>query len=146
MRHLVFGYGSLATPGQRQAVLHGYRRVWNVAMDNTRDLPGYKYYVDAETGERPAVMVAFVNIEPHDGSEVKGSLIEVDDLAALDARERNYQRIRVDVGEPAWTYVGTEEAKRRFAQDPTVVARRYLDQVPATTDLPVSDLARIDLA
>ena len=34
--------------------LHGYRRQWGVAMDNRRDLPGYKHYTD-EFGLRPAV-------------------------------------------------------------------------------------------
>ena len=30
-------------------------------MDNTRDLPGYKYYV-APDGTRPAVFVAFLDV------------------------------------------------------------------------------------
>jgi hypothetical protein len=59
----VFGYGSLVAPlgldlarARRRegfvADLPGFRRVWGVAMDNRRDLPGYKCYVDAD-GRHP---------------------------------------------------------------------------------------------
>ena len=47
----VFGYGSLVPAGlgglPERAVpcrLGGWRRGWHVAMDNRRDLPGYKHY------------------------------------------------------------------------------------------------------
>ena len=58
-REFVFGYGSLAALGDGVAPsrtpraegfvcdLRGYRRQWGVAMDNSRDLPGYKHYTDA---------------------------------------------------------------------------------------------------
>ena len=68
-RQFVFGYGSLAAEPHRAptrelrdegfvADLAGYRRGWGTAMDNRRDLPGYKYYA-ASDGSRPAVSVAF---------------------------------------------------------------------------------------
>ena len=49
----VFGHGSLvASRGGHVAELRGHERRWGVAMDNTRDLPGYKYYLAAR--RRPA--------------------------------------------------------------------------------------------
>ena len=39
----------------------GLRRSWGVAMDNRRDLPGYKYYPDAR-GARPDVFVAYLDL------------------------------------------------------------------------------------
>src|SRR3954467_12850461 len=94
----VFGYGSLVEAleaGGAPAELRGYRRRWAVAMDNTRDLPGYKYYVDPETGERPAVYVTYVDLVKDPYSAVNGVVFEARDLAALDARERNYERREV---------------------------------------------------
>ena len=49
--------------------LSGWRRGWDVAMDNARDLPGYKGYLTPD-GERPEVMVAFLDIAPHGGGLV----------------------------------------------------------------------------
>jgi hypothetical protein len=126
----VFGYGSLvaradpAPAGDRKAMCHlrGYRRLWNVAMDNAVDLCGYKYYVETDTGARPRVFVAFLNIVPASGERVNGRLVEVsaDDLAQFDARERNYARVDVspgieaDVNGIVWAYAGTREARQRF--------------------------------
>src|SRR3954452_9313466 len=73
----VFGYGSLVEAldaGGRAAHLDGYRRRWQVAMDNSRDLPGYKYYVDPRTGERPRVFVAFLDLAPDPRARVNGVL------------------------------------------------------------------------
>ena len=73
-------------------------------MDNTRDLPGYKYYV-APDGTRPAVFVAFLDVAPAAGASVGGVCSPVDAtlLAELDARERNYERRDVTalVADPA---------------------------------------------
>ena len=33
-------------------------------MDNSRDLPGYKYYLDPGTGDRPAGSVAYLDLAP----------------------------------------------------------------------------------
>lgn len=124
--HYVFAYGSLvgtpAAVSARPAALAGHRRSWRVAMDNTADLPGYKHYLDPATGERPAICVAFLDLEPVAGSTVNGMLLEVDRaaLAGLDRRERNYARreITAELDLPssarAWTYVGTPEARARF--------------------------------
>src|SRR3954452_3259035 len=100
----VFGYGSLAGAlehGGSIARLRGYRRRWAVAMDNRVDLPGYKYYVDAQSGERPAVYVAYLDLEPDPDNTVNGVAFEATDveLRSLDARERNYER-RVVKDEP----------------------------------------------
>jgi gamma-glutamylcyclotransferase (GGCT)/AIG2-like uncharacterized protein YtfP len=144
-------------------------------MDNTRDLPGYKYYVDAKTGERPAVYVAFLDLAPDPETTVNGVVFPATDeqLAALDSRERNYERREVTpeidppTGGTVYAYMGTEEARRRFetgrSDGSAVVTRAYLDQVrasferlgehelsahDASTDavpLPIRDLERIDL-
>ena len=91
----VFGYGSLLNPRSRAAQasacgLEGFRRTWDVAMDNTKTIPGYKYYVDAVSGDRPALFVTFVNLRPSPGEVVSGVAFPVDRerLAALDRRER----------------------------------------------------------
>ena len=109
-------------------------------MDNSVDLPGYKYYVLGS--ERPDVKVTFVNIEAADGS-VNGVIIPFDER--LDVRERNYERREVEPG--LWAYVGTAEARARFDEGPSVVAREYLELVPGGEDpgVPVWDLRRVDL-
>ena len=151
----VFGYGSLARDGGMPAHLRGYRRAWNVAMDNQVTLPRYKYYLDAE-GRRPDVFVTFLNLVPGDG--VDGLVIEVGSLDALDARERNYQRVDVTPlvegapGGPVWAYVGSKAGRGRFEaghrKGRAVVARGYLETVRSLArppDLPVLDLTRVDL-
>lgn len=178
----VFAYGSLLRDlgGTREAVakacrLRDYRRAWNVAMDNSRSLPGYKYYLSAADSSRPAVFVTFLNLVPAKGRNVSGMLFPVDggELAALDRRERNYDRLDVTglleqpIDGRAWTYRGKPAAERRFAraaqEGRAVIDKRYLDAVrdgfariaadalaefDATTDphqCPVLDLLRIDL-
>ena len=154
---LVFGYGSLADPGAgRPHRLAGWRRVWGVAMDNRITIPGYKYYLDPEGG-RPAVHVAFLDVVPDAGAAVEGRAIEVEDLARLDARERNYRRVEVG---GIWVYVGLEAARERYARaaaaGAAVVSRAYLDGVRAgfarlglgfdtSPDVPVMDLTRVDV-
>jgi gamma-glutamylcyclotransferase (GGCT)/AIG2-like uncharacterized protein YtfP len=128
----VFGYGSLAArlgpvatreirPHGFVAELSGARRTWGVAMDNRRDLPGYKYYTDA-TGRRPEVFVAYLDLLGSDAT-VNGLCLPVDGtiLPELDRRERNYARVdvsdRVDAGGArVWAYVGTAEARERLAE------------------------------
>jgi hypothetical protein len=142
----VFGYGSLLTrdaepiPELMPSRLRGHRRTWNVAMDNSRAIPGYKRYVDPVTGNPPAVFVVFLNIVADADSEVNGALFPVSDekLAALDRRERNYERIDVtahlaEAAGPVWTYSGStagierfEAAKRAGA---AVISRGYVDDV-----------------
>jgi cation transport regulator ChaC len=138
MTAFVFGYGSLARrPDGLPCHLLGHRRAWNVAMDNRRTIPGYKYYVDPDTGERPPVRVTFLNLYPAADGRVNGSAFPVtaDELDVLDRRERNYDRIDVtrlidvDLGGAVWTYVGSEAARERFAAGAAVVAQDYFDAI-----------------
>ena len=148
----VFGYGSLAaTPGPRPARepaargfvadLRGFRREWGVAMDNSRDLPGYRHYTDG-AGVRPAVFVCFLDlIDAGDASAtVNGLCLPVgsERLRALDARERNYERVDVSHriaarGARVWTYIGSAEGRARFehgrAAGTAVIAAAYLRTV-----------------
>lgn len=161
VREYVFGYGSLATldpvPGRRRrpegfvADLRGLRRGWGVAMNNVVDLPGYKCYLEPD-GRRPALSVCFLDIEPDPSAQarVNGVCTPVDaaDLAALDRRERNYERIDVSArieaarrleasGRPArvWTYVGSAAGRARFAAGraagSAVIDAAYLTAVTA---------------
>jgi hypothetical protein len=141
----VFGYGSLVAEGEgcHVARLRGWRRTWGVAMDNSLDIPGYKSYLLRADGSRPAVFVAFLDIEPDPASTVTGVCMPVGehDLAALDRRERNYDRIDVSSqldGSRAgcvWGYRGSEAGRARLrdglAAGRAVVSCDYLDNVLA---------------
>jgi cation transport regulator ChaC len=170
MRTFVFGYGSLVRrPDGIPCHLLGHRRAWNVAMDNRRTIPGYKYYVDPDTGERPPVRVTFLNLYSAAEGRVNGVALPVtaEELDRLDRRERNYDRIDVtrwldaDLGGTVWTYLGSEAAHERFAAGPAVVAQDYfdairgdfaaaggLDEFDRSTDpltVPLRRLARVDV-
>ena len=138
MRMFVFGYGSLLRQaGGIPCRLLGHRRAWNVAMDNRRTLPGYKYFVDPDTGERPPVRVTFLNIYPAADGRVNGIAFPVtaEALDELDRRERNYDRIDVtrrldaDLGGTVWAYLGSEDARQRFEAGPAVVSQDYFDRI-----------------
>jgi cation transport regulator ChaC len=179
-REFVFGYGSLLRPREVRGdavptILNGFRRGWNVAMDNRRDIPGYKYYLDEATGERPEIFVTFLNIWEDEGARVNGLVFEVDaeTLEALDDRERNYERrdvtdhLAADPGGRVWAYVGTAAARQRYetgrAADAAVVSAAYerkvrqdfatfgpdwMEQFDATTDertVPLRHLRRIEI-
>ncbi len=176
MDDLVFAFGSLAAAaGGRPAALRGLRRTWGVAMDNRVVIPGYKVWLDPRTGERPAVHVAFLDLEEADpDARVSGVLLPVapDALPALDRRERNYLRLDVtDRADPCgariWAYVGRADARARCAEGRRagtgVVARSYLAGVraafaargaaalaayeasTAAPGMPVRDLERMDV-
>lgn len=146
----VFAYGSLVRDlagGERlarlAAHLRDHRRAWNVAMDNSVTLPGYKYYLDAEDRSRPEVFVTFLNLLQAPGGRVNGILVPVsaEELFELDCRERNYTRREVTASiEPAtkgrvWSYFGNAEACRRFATGMrvarAVIGESYLERVRA---------------
>ena len=147
----VFGYGSLVMPGAEPFVLEGWRRTWGVAMDNRVAIPGYKVYEDPETGERPAVVVCFLDLARDPGSSVTGAVLDAPDLPALDRRERNYRRTGLVADVVG--YLGTPEARRRYetavGEGTAVITREYLDRVPwpagEPLPVPVVDLLRVDL-
>lgn len=139
MKHYVFGYGSLVKGeeqiekyvGKKTMVTYchllGYKRIWNVAMDNRIVIDGYKYYND-ESGNRYDGFVTFLNIcssNPND--KLFGILFEVseENLPELDKRERNYNRVDVTdlldvpVDGKVWVYIGKNEAVERFTQGVT---------------------------
>ncbi len=153
VRDYVFGYGSLVagefipSRGWREegfiADLCGMRRGWGVAMDNGVDLPGYKCYLDAQ-GRRPPVSVCFLDIvDDVPGTHVNGLCLPVGsaDLAALDRRERNYDRIDVSgrirgvAGVRVWTYRGSVGGRARFdaaaRAGTAVIHAGYLEMVRA---------------
>ena len=178
----VFAYGSLLRDlsgalgeGMSACRLRGHRRTWNVAMDNSLSLAGYKYYARTTDGSRPAVFVTFLNLVPASDRHVSGVLFAAgaELLEALDRRERNYDRRDVTdlVDEPidgrVWTYLGKPAAEARFAlgarEGRAVIDKSYLESVrvgfqsiaadalaefDATTDphgCPVVELRRIDI-
>jgi hypothetical protein len=144
-------------------------------MDNTRTLPGYKYYVDPRTGDRPGVFVVFLDIAPEPSGRVNGLMFDVagEELGVLDRRERNYGRVDVTaaltkpVDGAVWAYSGTPEARERFRHGlrtgRAVISREYYEQVlmgfgelgsnaaaefRALTDAPpcpIVELRRVDL-
>ena len=155
-QNFIFGYGSLVdvhslsqylgrqlrSPSDfTYCHLKNFRRCWNVAMDNRVDLPGYKHYIERETGRRPASFVTFLNIRPHPGTTILGILFRVGDreLHLLDRRERNYTRIEVNraldraVRGSVWTYIGLPEAKHRYRQglnqNSAIVSQDYFNKV-----------------
>ena len=115
------------------------------------DTAGYKHYLLPD-GSRPAVFVTFLSIEPGD-AWVDGVVIDVDDLAPLDARERNYERVAVEVEDfgSCWTYVGSAAARARVERGrltrAAVVARGYLDSIAVAIPappVPVIALTRVE--
>jgi cation transport regulator ChaC len=189
-RAFIFGYGSLVSESNlerflsarnlrpsnvKYCKLNGFHRSWNVAMDNSRDIPGYKYYVDEQGGERPAGFVSFLNIYRKADSFVNGIIFEVPTgaLADFDKRELNYDRVDVTTafdGKPdgrIWAYVAKEDGLERFATGllagNAMIDRYYRDEVErafrslgndayenfiSTTSaptVPVRNLRRIDI-
>jgi gamma-glutamylcyclotransferase (GGCT)/AIG2-like uncharacterized protein YtfP len=137
----LFAYGSLVPAGEaRPCDLRGWRRSWDVAMDNSVDLPGYKHFVTPQ-GERPALMVAFLSIAPQADATVNGVALRVDDdeLPRLDDRERNYTRMDVTgaagLEGQVWAYAGHPDARERLArglrEGRAAIASSYLERVVA---------------
>jgi hypothetical protein len=136
----VFAYGSLAAVGELARApardgdprgyvtdLPGHERWWGVAMDNRLAIPGYKRYLDA-AGHAPAVHVCFLDLRPAAPSQhrprpaVNGVCTPVGRraLAALDARERNYERVDVTglvahAPGTVFAYVGSAAGRARAA-------------------------------
>lgn len=135
----VFGFGSLvdlaalaeyldrepfAEHEFERCRLHDHRRTWNIARDNTEIVPGHDHLVCAVSGERIDDFVAVVNIRSAPGHAVNGIAFRVsdDELAVLDRRERNYDRIdvtdRLDtrIESRVWAYRGKSAAEARYAK------------------------------
>ena len=144
----IFGYGSLAgwpataTRLQRRpARLRGHRRCWEVAMDNSKRIPGYKVFVDPRSGEQPPVFVTFLDMQRDEDAWINGVLIPVPEaeLSALDARERNYDRHEVtpyvdaEIDGAVWAYIGSDHGRERYRtgrdQGTAVVSTEYLAAV-----------------
>ncbi|MEJ7718880.1 MAG: hypothetical protein WKF31_13295 [Thermoleophilaceae bacterium] len=108
-------------------------------MDNSIAIPGYKRYVDLETGDPPAVMVAFLDVVPDPGAAVNGVLAPVTAreprTPSID-RERNYRRVevtdRVRPTAPArvWTFVGPPRRPGAPAERPRHGRRGDLPRLP----------------
>ncbi len=133
MTDYVFGYASLVAlsdPGTLPGRLRGYRRFWGVAMNNWEGGEGAKHWLDAETGERPRIRVAYLDLCEREGSATNGLVLPVDEdrLTALDAREINYRRVNVTAAfEPlapglsarsrrVYAYLGLDAARKRCRQ------------------------------
>jgi len=132
----VFGYASLVAgdePGALPGRLRGYRRFWGAAMNNWEGGEEAKHFLDRDTGERPRIRVAYLDLREQEGSAVNGVALPVDTerLATLDAREINYERVDVtDAFEPAadvdaaaadppgrvYAYIGLDAARERCRQ------------------------------
>jgi hypothetical protein len=148
----VFGYASLVAlrePLEIDGVEHvpvpgrlrGFRRCWGVAMNNWEGGDAVKHFLDRDTGKRPHIRVAYLDLREEVGSVVNGLALPVDAdrLEALDAREVNYARIEVSGAfEPAipqqvYTYVGLDAARERCRQGAVegnaFVSRCYVAEV-----------------
>jgi len=185
----VFGYGSLVDLADLVAFLRrewlgpddytfchllDHRRSWNVARDNHLDLPGYKFYRDPKTGERPAIFITYVNVVPAPGGWVNGVAFRVEDqeLERIRQRERNYRL--TEIGDlldmpfdaPVYTSIGLEAARERYrrasSEGRARIPRAYFERIEgafrclgeepwavyrASTDppeVPVAELERVD--
>jgi cation transport regulator ChaC len=128
----VFGYGSLAELTQPLSVgerlfpvvpgrLRGFRRRWGVAMNNWEASEDEKHFLDPETGLKPRLSVAYLDLAEAAGEAVNGLAIPVDAarLRELDAREVNYERAEASaafeprIAHAVFVYRGTASAQRR---------------------------------
>jgi cation transport regulator ChaC len=131
----VFGYASLVALPESLSIegaehspvrgrLLGFRRYWGAAMNNWEGGEDVKHFLDRESGERPRIRVAYLDVEPQDGCSVNGVAIPVDAerMEMLDAREINYSRLDVSAAfEPqlrqrVFTYIGLDSARERCRQ------------------------------
>ena len=152
----IFGYGSLVDSKSLKLFLgrdrlnandwqfcrlSGYRRIWNVSMNNCLDMKGYKYYIDPKSQIRPDISVTFLNVRIHPKSSIGGLLLQVspDELELVDKREHNYSRIDVSeninipVKGKAWVYIGLKESVERyrkaFTDGKAVISKNYYNLV-----------------
>lgn len=126
------------------ATLPGYRRTWGVAMDNSKDIPGYKFYRD-EDGHRAVGCVAFLDIQEDANARVNGVCLPVTAVTKdeLCLRERNYELLDVTDGitppPPAgcrvFVFAGLSESRARAnaarESGALLIQREYVDNVEA---------------
>lgn len=149
MSTYVFGYASLVALGDAEALpgrLRGFRRFWGAAMNNWEGGEEAKHWLDRDSGERPRIRVAYLDLRKQDGSAVNGLALPVDGdrLAELDTREINYARIDVSAAfEPAiqgrvFTYIGLatagERCRQGAAEDNVFVSSDYAGSVRRAFD------------
>jgi hypothetical protein len=138
MSECVFGFGSLvevaaladylgrapfAAEEFHLCRLAEYRRSWNIARDNTEDIPGLDHFVRGGTGARIDGFIVSVNIVAAPGAWVNGIAFRAtaDEIATLDRREANYDRIEVTdlidsaPGDRVWAFRGKAECEKRYA-------------------------------
>lgn len=162
--HSVFVYGSLADPDEllallggwpgeqdvRRAELTGFARSWRVCVDNTDPARVATYVAPGHTGDPdgggPApVQVLFPTVLPSPAAVTVGLLVRVaaEQLAMLDARHPEYDRLRVTrqirVGsagglpDVVWTYVGRPRSVSRadaaVAAGTARISRQYLNRL-----------------
>lgn len=137
----VFGYASLVALEDAGAVagrLRGYRRTWGAAMNNWEGGDAAKHWIDRETGERPHIRVAYLDLREQEGSAVNGVAlpVDVDRLEEIDEREINYRRVDITADfegpalGPLYTYLGLDAARERCRlgaiEDNVFVSRDYV--------------------
>jgi cation transport regulator ChaC len=132
----VFGYASLVDPKSASSTLGhdvapdrfqvarltGWRRAWNVGSDRTSHPE--RTFVRADGSEFTGV-TAVLGLTPADGDVCTGAVLPVstEDLARLDVRERNYDRVDV-TGLVTWA--GAPRSRVVFAYVPRPVATARL--------------------
>lgn len=148
----VFGYGSLvdresvestlgrelsAGDGPHPARLRGYRRAWNIAAHSSVR-PDYIFML--EDGTPWEGRLGFLGVETAEGESTLGAVVRLrdDELALLDTREGNYDRIEVGhivdwevpdpLAMPIYVYQPRPEVVTATAHDShaVVVMARYL--------------------
>ena len=131
----VFGYASLVDPESasstlghdvaadrfRVARLAGWRRAWNVGSDRTSHPE--RTFVRADGTEFTGV-TAVLGLTPADGDVCAGAVLPVGtgDLARLDVRERNYDRVDV-TGRVTWAGAPTSRVVFAYVPRPAATAR-----------------------
>lgn len=146
----VFGYGSLVDresveatlgraldprDGPHPARLVGFRRTWNV-LGHSGSRPEYAFVDDA--GAPWEGWLAFLGVEPSPGTSTLGAVVRLDagELAAMDDRERSYDRVDVAglldrevpgrTDEPVFVYRPKADVVAGAAGADGVVMARYL--------------------
>ena len=155
-KNYIFGYGSLVNLTSLQKTkgdadldsinycychLLKHVRIWNVGMDNSKQIKGYKYYVNPIDLQQPDVFVTFLNVQESPDHAVKGILFEVsqEELLLFDQRERQYSRkditdlLDIEIDGNAWVYTGLPDSMKRFEKafenNRAVISQAYQELV-----------------